>query len=400
MASKPLKLASKAGGLLVAFSLLAAYGILKFATQKMGPLSIAKAQDLSTIVLDRQGELLRAFTTKAERWRLPIDPGKVDPIYLKLLLAYEDKRFYSHRGVDILASLRAAKQLLFNGRIISGASTLTMQVARLLEPRDKRTLAAKFRQTMRALELERRFSKREILSLYLRLAPFGGNLEGVRAASLAYFGREPRHLSLAESALLVALPQSPEMRRPDRRHKRAQKARDRVLMRAAKSGVISMAEARRAMLDPVPTKRQSFPKLAPHLAQSEKNAFPAKSVHRLTIDKGLQQRLQALALTHATRLGDKHSVAILAIDHKSGEIRGYVGSPDFLEDRFHGPIDMIKAVRSPGSSLKPFIYGLAFEEGLAHPQTLIDDVPTRFGHYKPKNFDDSWNGTLSVAKAL
>ncbi len=400
MANKSLKLASKIGGLLIATSLLAAYGTISLATQKMGPLPLAKADDLSTIVLDRHGELLRAFTTKSQRWRLPVQPEKVDPTYLKLLLNYEDKRFYSHKGIDIFASLRALKQLVFNGRIISGASTLTMQVARLLEPRDKRTLAAKFRQTIRALELERQFSKREILSLYLRLAPFGGNLEGVRAASLAYFGREPRHLSLAEAALLVALPQSPEVRRPDRRHKRAQKARNRVLMRAVASGVISLAAAKRAMLEAVPDKRLSFPKLAPHLAQSEHKSFPAKSVHHLTIDKGLQQRLQALALTHAARLGDKHSLAILAIDHKSGEMRAYVGSPDFLEDRFHGPIDMVKAVRSPGSSLKPFIYGLAFEEGLAHPQTLIDDVPTRFGHYKPKNFDDRWSGTLSVAKAL
>ena len=371
MASKSLKLVSLMGGLTLALSLLATFVTIKIATQKMGPLSFAKSDDLSTIVLDRRGELLRAFTTKSDRWRLPVNPDKVDQTYLKLLLNYEDKRFYSHQGVDVLASLRALKQLATNGRIISGASTLTMQVARLLEPRDKRTLAAKFRQTVRAIELERQFTKRQILSLYLRLAPFGGNLEGVRAASLAYFGREPRHLSLSEAALLVALPQSPEMRRPDRRHKRAQKARNRVLMRAANSGVISLVAAKRAMLDPVPQKRKSFPKLAPHLAQSEKSSFPAKSIHRLTIDKGLQQRLQALALTHATRLGDKHSLAILAIDHASGEIRGYVGSPNFLEERFHGPIDMIKAVRSPGSSLKPFIYGLAFEEGTG-PSANLD----------------------------
>lgn len=381
-------------------SLLVLYGSIQLAGEKMGPLSFAKAEDLSTIVVDRNDELLRAFTTKADRWRLPVDVDKVDSNYLKLLLSYEDKRFYSHHGIDLLASLRALKQLVTNGRVVSGASTLTMQVARLLEPRDKRTLAAKIRQSVRAIDMERRLTKRQILSLYLRLAPFGGNLEGVRAASLAYFGREPRHLSLGESALLVALPQSPEMRRPDRRHKNAVKARNRVLQRAAKAGVISMIEAKRAMLEPVPSKRKSFPKLAPHLAQAETSAFPAKQVHHLTIDKGLQQRLQKLSRIHAAKLGDKHSLAILAIDHKSGEIRGYVGSPNFLENRNHGPIDMTKAVRSPGSALKPFVYGLAFEEGLAHPETLIDDVPTRFGYYKPKNFDHQWRGTLSVRKAL
>lgn len=384
----------------MATSLLLAYGSIHFATQKMGPLSFAKAEDLSTIVLDRKGKLLRAFTTTGERWRLPVEVNKVDSNYLKLLLSYEDKRFYSHHGVDLLATLRAIKQLAFNRRVVSGASTLTMQVARLLEPRDKRTIGAKFRQAVRAIGMERTLSKSDILSLYLRLAPFGGNLEGVRAASLAYFGREPRHLSLGESALLVALPQSPEVRRPDRHHKNAIHARNRVLERAAKAGIISSTEAKRAMLEPVPTKRLPFPKLAPHLAQSEKNTFPIRRTHHLTIDKGLQQRYQNLALTHATRLGDKHSLAILAIDHNSGEIRAYVGSPNFLDDRFHGPIDMTRAVRSPGSSLKPFVYGLAFEDGLAHPETLIDDVPTRFGHYKPKNFDHKWSGTVSVRKAL
>ena len=384
----------------MAFTLLFVYGAVHIATREMGPLSFAKAEDLSTIVLDRQGRLLRAFTTRSERWRLPMDVDRIDANYLKLLLSYEDKRFFSHHGVDLLASLRAFKQFVRNFRVVSGASTLTMQVARLLEPRDKRTLAAKFRQSVRAIEMERQLSKSQILSLYLRLAPFGGNLEGVRAASLAYFGREPRHLSLGEAALLVALPQSPESRRPDRHNKNATKARNRVLERAARAGVISRTQAKRAMLEIVPSIRKPFPKLAPHLARSEKKAFPARRIHRLTIDRGLQQRLQSLARIHAVRLGDKHSLAILAIDHDSGAIRGYVGSPNFLNDRFHGPIDMTKAIRSPGSALKPFVYGLAFEEGLAHPETLIDDVPTRFGNYKPKNFDHSWRGTLSVKKAL
>ncbi len=392
------RLAILSGSALVLLLILA--GSLQYAASRMGPLSLARAEDLSTIVVDRNNELLRAFTTKGERWRLPVEPEEVDAGYLKLLLTYEDRRFYDHHGVDLLASLRAIKQLIGNRRVISGASTLTMQVARLLEPRDKRTLAAKLRQTVRALELERKFSKRQILSLYLRLAPFGGNLEGVRAASLAYFGREPRHLSLAEAALLVALPQSPEMRRPDRHHERAVRARNRVLKRAARYGAITLAEAQRAMREPVPSKRQSFPKLAPHLARAEQQAFPDRRIHRLTIDRGLQTRLQKLARIHAARLGKKHSLALMAIDHMSGEVRAYVGSPDFLDDRFHGPIDMTRAVRSPGSSLKPFVYGLAFEEGLANPETLIDDVPTRFGHYSPKNFDHQWRGTLSVRKAL
>ncbi len=391
---------AKLSGSTFLVGLLILWGSFLIAQHQMGPLSLAKAEDLSTIVLDRNGDLLRAFTTRSERWRLPLEASEVDSNYIKLLLAYEDKRFFHHHGIDPLATLRAFGQLVRNGRIISGASTLTMQVARLLEPRDKRTLFAKLRQSVRAIELERRFSKTQILSLYLRLAPFGGNIEGTRAASLAYFGREPRHLSLSEAALLVALPQSPEMRRPDRRHKRARHARDRVLIRAAEAGLISAREAKRAMREAVPSKRKNFPKLAPHLARAELQAFPKRTVHRLTIDKGLQQRLQKIAQEQAARLGDKHSLALLAIEHDSGKIRAYVGSPNFLEDRNHGPINMIKAVRSPGSALKPFVYGLSFEDGLAHPETLIDDEPTRFGHYKPKNFDHQWHGTLSVRKAL
>jgi penicillin-binding protein 1C len=379
---------------------LAAFGSFILAERVLGPLPLDLAEDVSTIVLDRNDRLLRAFTTADQRWRLPLAPRDVDADYVRLLLAYEDKRFFRHRGVDPQAALRALWQLVSSGHVVSGASTLTMQVARLLEPRDNRTLGAKLRQIVRAIELERRFTKNEILSLYLRLAPMGGNLEGVRAAALAYFGREPKHLTLGEAALLVALPQSPEYRRPDRHGKAALAARNRVLQRALAAGAIRPAEAQLAMSEPMPHLRRPFPKLAPHLADAEHAAAPDKRVIRLTIDRGLQQRYEALAQHHAQRLGDKHSIAIVAVDHRTGEVLARVGSPGYLEDRFHGPIDMTEAVRSPGSALKPFVYGLAFEDGLAHPETLIDDVPTRFGSYIPKNFDDSWQGTVSVRKAL
>src|SRR5690606_5013850 len=172
-------------------------------------LDLTLAKTRSTVVLDRDGHLLRPFTTEQGRWRLPVETGDVDPRYLAMLKAYEDARFETHAGIDPLALLRAAAQFARNGRIVSGGSTLTMQVARLLEPRDERTLSAKLRQMLRAVQLEGRFSKDEILRLYLTLAPYGGNLEGVRAASLSYFGREPKRLSFGEAALLVALPQSP-----------------------------------------------------------------------------------------------------------------------------------------------------------------------------------------------
>ncbi len=194
----------------------------------LGPLDLSQLDDGSTIAVDRDGRLLRAFTTDDGRWRLPVSHADVDPRFLAMLQVYEDRRFASHNGVDGRALTRAAVQFVTHGRVISGGSTLTMQAARLLEPREQRTPAAKLRQMARALELEQRFTKNQILDIYLALAPYGGNLEGLRAASIAYFGKEPRRLTTAEQALLVALPQSPEARRPDRNATAARGARNRL----------------------------------------------------------------------------------------------------------------------------------------------------------------------------
>ena len=193
----------------------------------------------STEVVDNEGKLLRAFITNEGRWRLKARLGDVDDEFVELLVSYEDQRFWRHNGVDLLAMARALGQLVANGRIVSGASTITMQLARLLEPRKRRSLTSKLQQIVRALQIERRLDKRQILEAYLTLAPYGGNLEGIRAASLAYFGKEPKGLSLSQSALLVALPQSPERRRPDRFAVRAKHARDTVLARAEIAGVIA-----------------------------------------------------------------------------------------------------------------------------------------------------------------
>src|SRR5690606_13897109 len=216
--------------------LLAGGVVLARFIASLGPLDLAQVEERSTVVSDRDGRLLRAFTTPQGRWRLPVGVDDVDPRFIALLTAYEDRRFRGHSGIDPLAVLRAAGQVAFNGRIVSGGSTLTMQVARLLEPREERDLAAKLPQAVRAVPPERRFDKDAIFGFYLTMAPYGGNLEGIRAASLAYFGKEPKRLSLAEAALLVALPQSPETRRPDRFPEAARAARDRVLARALAHG--------------------------------------------------------------------------------------------------------------------------------------------------------------------
>jgi penicillin-binding protein 1C len=358
------------------------------------------ALDYSHVVVDRQGRVLRAYATREGRGRLKTTVAEVDPRFLKLLFAYEDHRFYRHIGIDVLAIARAAVQLISNREIISGASTLTMQVARLLEPRRERSVAAKLRQMARALELERRLSKDDILSLYLDLAPYGGNLEGIRAASLAYFGKEPRRLSLAEAALLVALPQSPELRRPDRHPQTALAARNRVLDRVVAARVIPADEAERAKKMPVPSARKPMPAFAPHAADQIVSAEPDKRLHCLTIEQPLQASLEELARERAALLGPEISVAIIAVDNASGEVRARIASADYFDATRAGQVDMTQALRSPGSTLKPFIYGLAFEDGFLHPETLIDDKPVRYGSYAPENFDLTFQGTVSVRHAL
>ena len=290
--------------------------------------------------------------------------------------------------------------MLRHGRVVSGGSTLTMQVARLLEPKPERSLSAKLRQIVRALELERRFAKSDLLDLYLRLAPYGGNLEGVRAASLSYFGKEPKRLSTGEAALLVALPQSPEARRPDRYPEAARRARDRVIGRALAAGALTGAEAEAGRAERVPTARRLFPMLAAHAAEQAVAERPDATRHRLAVDGRWQAALEQLVAERVERFGPALSGAIVVIDNATGEIRARVGSPAKLSTERRGALDMTAAARSPGSALKPFIYGLAFESGLAHPETLVDDRPSRYGAYGPENFDLSFQGTVTARRAL
>ncbi len=389
-------------GMLV-LTIIAALGggaALYVLVKQVGPPPLANADIVSVIVVDRNDKLLRAFTTPAGRWRLPVKKTQVDQRYLKMLMAYEDRRFYDHHGIDPLAVIRAGWLLVRHGRLVSGASTLTMQAARLLDGVHERTLAGKIRQMIRAFQLEQRLSKTQIMELYLKLAPMGGNIEGVRAASLAYFGKEPKRLSIGEAALLVAIPQSPAARRPDRHWRRAKRARNRVLLRIAGEGVISLAEAHRAMSEPVPRARKSFPLFAPHLSERERGAAPRQSIHRLTIDRDVQMKLEKLAFEHVHNLGSRLSAALLVVDHRNGQILAHIGAADYLNKRRFGGIDMVRATRSPGSTLKPFIYGLAFDAGLAHPDTLIEDRAVRYGSYAPKNFDKKFHGTVTVRTAL
>ncbi len=366
-------------GKLVAISLLAAAllvtGTFAAWVVSLGPLPLAEAQQASLTVVDRKGKLLRAYAMPDGRWRLPVEAKDVDPTYLKLLFAYEDKRFYSHDGVDPLALGRAAFQLVTRQHIVSGGSTITMQLARLIEPRRHRSMHAKLRQMVRAIELEHVLTKDQILNLYLTLAPYGGNLEGIRAASIAYFGKEPKRLSLAEAALLVALPQSPENRRLDRHPRAARIARDRVLDRMVEDGQVSEDDAIAAESGAGAAAAQAVPDPRAAFVRSGRLDIKSTPVISLTLDSTLQRDLEALARDRAVALGPNISIGILAVDNQSGDVLARVGSPDYFDERRAGQVDMTRAIRSPGSTLKPFIYGLAFEDGFVNPESLIDDRP-------------------------
>lgn len=355
-----------------------------------------------TEVLARDGSLLRAFQVGDGIWRLAPPSGGVDAGFQAMLLQWEDRRFRQHRGVDPRAILRAAAQSVWHGRIVSGASTLSMQTARLLERGPTGDWKGKLRQARVALALERKLSKDQILDLYLRLAPYGGNVEGVRAASLMWFGKEPRRLTPAEAALLVALPQSPEVRRPDRPAglRAATVARNRVLARARAAGLIDAEAEATALATPLPDRRRAFPALAPLLAERLHRESPGAPRIETTIDPDLQ-RAAEVAVARAVRGHIDHvSAAALIADHRTGEILASVGTAAWSDQPSAGFIDMTRVLRSPGSALKPFVYALAFDDGLIHPETLIEDRPATFGRWQPVNFDRQFRGTVTIRAAL
>jgi penicillin-binding protein 1C len=396
--NKWLRRSAIAGGSLTALA-VASWAAFEAADRAFPP-PLPEKLAVSTEVTDRDGALLRAYATPDGHWRLAVTLDQVDPQFLKMLVAYEDKRFFDHTGVDYIALARAATQFASNGRIVSGGSTLSMQLARLIEPRENRSFGQKLRQIFRAVQIERRISKQEILERYLTLAPYGGNLEGVRAASLAWFGKEPKRLTVSEAALLVALPQLPERRRPDRNPEGARNARDRVLTRMVTAGLLGETEAARASLDEVASVRRALPALAAHAADAAVRSRPSESHHQLTVRKSVQEGLEAVALEAARRTGPRVSVAMVLADAISGEILGEVGSADYFDASRSGWIDMSRTLRSPGSTLKPFIYGLAMEEGLIAQETLIEDRPADFAGYRPKNFDMTYQGDVTIRHAL
>jgi len=373
--------------------------LLAVALDRLFPLHLPVPDSGSTVVLARDGTPLRAFADSDGVWRYPTTADKVSPLYLKALLTYEDRWFYRHPGINPYALLRGLAGGVVHGRIVSGGSTLTMQVARIIEP-IPHTFRGKLVQILRALQLEAHLSKTQILDLYLNHAPFGGPIEGVEAASWAYLGKPASRLSRAEAALLAVLPQSPSRLRPDRHPAAARAARDKVLRRMRDLGVWSAAQVRDARIEPVVARSLRAPLSAALLAERLHRQYPHERRITSTIDANLQRAAEDRVSAYLSRLPAHSSAALMVVDNATLETRVYIGTSDFADPQRHGYIDMVRAARSPGSTLKPFLYGLALDDGLITSQSLLVDAPQDFGGYRPGNFDEAFSGPVSAAEAL
>lgn len=360
------------------------------------PPPLERAGGVSVMVTDRAGKPLRAFPTPDGRWRFAVDLEDIDPDFVEALVRVEDKRFWDHHGTDWAGLVRAAFDSARSGRIVSGGSTLTMQTARMLEPRS-RNIGSKLIEIWRANQIERRLSKQEILELYLSLTPYGGNLEGVRAASWSYFGHEADRLSTDEIALLIALPQSPEVRRPDRRPDHARKARDWVAEKLVRYEVFQPYHADEVAAVDVPGQRLDFPDRAWHGTEAALAQGPREDI-RSTLDAGLQAELERIALTRAIAEGSDVQISAIVVHIPTRAVRAHVGSAS--RERAGGWLDLTNRARSPGSTLKPFIYAMAFDDGAASADTRIQDLPRRFAGYQPENFDRMFRGDVRVSDAL
>lgn len=363
------------------------------------PPPLPRQRDTSTLVVARDGSPLRAFADADGVWRYPASVDAVSPLYLQALLGYEDRWFWRHPGVNPVALVRAGGQMLRQRRIVSGGSTLTMQVARILDPHT-RTPWGKLKQMLRAVQLEAHLSKREILTLYLERAPYGGTIEGVEAASWAYLGKSAGQLSHAEAALLAVLPQAPSRLRPDRHPDAAQQARDKVLERMAALQIWPAEAVEDARIEAVVTRSLRPPLHAALLAQRLHAARPDQPRIVSSIDIDLQRTLEERLSSYFSTLPERTSAALLVVDNQTLEARAYVGTLNFGDRQRLGHVDMVQAWRSPGSTLKPFLYAMALDDGLIHSESLLVDAPQSFGGYRPGNFDEAFNGPVAAATAL
>lgn len=394
------RLARAAGGSLLAAMVL---GLLLVGLAHLVPLPERAQRPSSPLMLDRDGGWLRVQVTPDDGGmvRIPVRRAEIPEPLVQALLNFEDRRYHWHLGVDPLAMARAAWSNLWAGRVVSGGSTITMQVARMLERRP-RTMRAKVREMLRAVQLELRYSKDEILEMYFNLAPYGGNLEGVGTASYYYYEKDVSKLRLDEIATLVALPNSPTLLNPKRGKDRLRRRRNDVLARMAEDGLIERERAEAAAALPVHAERRPVPFLAPHLAQAMLKAHPEELRFHTSIDRELQLRLERLLAEHVRRLSAYGITngAVVLIENQTRKVRAYVGSASFFDAVHDGQVDGAQALRSPGSTLKPFVYALGLDRGLIGVNTLLEDVPLNYKDWSPANFDGKWHGVVPAKDAL
>ncbi|MFL5774171.1 MAG: penicillin-binding protein 1C, partial [Flavisolibacter sp.] len=354
----------------------------------------------STIVTDNKNEIVNAFLTPDEKWRMKTELSEISPLLRKTIVAKEDKYFYSHPGVNFFAVGRAAVMNVFYRKRTSGASTITMQVARALEHRP-RNVFSKLIEMFRAFQLEWKYSKDEILQLYLNLVPYGGNIEGVKAASLLYFNKNPDHLSLAEITALSIIPNRPSSLVIGKSNQEIMKERNRWLHKFSDEGLFTKKEIGDALAEPLTATRGTIPHFIPHLSYRLKSISGQTSVQTF-IRMNSQRKVEKLTedYVRALKLMNIHNAAVVVIDNKTHEVICYVGSAGFRDTSDGGQVNGAAAIRQPGSTLKPLLYGLCFDEGILTPKTILDDLPVNYSGYAPENYDQKFNGYVSVEYAL
>jgi penicillin-binding protein 1C len=380
----------------------AALVVLGYALCWIVPLPARLQAASSPVLRYRDATPAYVFLSPDEKWRMALAAEAVDPAYVEALVRLEDKRFWWHPGVDPVALARAMAKNLLRRRVVTGGSTLTMQLARVLEPRPRR-LASKLVEALRAVQLEVRLGKRGVLGAYLTYTPYGRNIEGVEAASWSYFGHGSGALTAAEISTLLAVPQAPARRYPHRDHQETLRtARDTIGVRLDAWGALAKGGSGKApFAQPVPARLRPFPRHAPHAAFWLKEASAATE-GVTTLDAGIQaqvERLAGVAGRHARNQG-VHGHAVVVIDNATAEVRALVGGAGFWEAELGSQIPAFAVPRSPGSTLKPLIYALAIDRGLVLPEFLVEDAPRDYGGYSPKNSDGGFSGLITLERAL
>ena len=355
--------------------------------------------EYSTIITDNKGEVINAYLTSDQKWRMKTELDEISPLLQKTIINKEDRHFYRHPGVNPFALIRAAFSNLFHLRRMSGASTITMQVAKMLEP-GKRNIWSKIREVFRALQLELKYSKKEILQLYLNLVPYGGNIEGVKAASLLYFNKNPDHLSLAEITSLSIIPNKPGLMVPGRHNDFIVQERNRWLQRFADRKVFTQKEIEDALAEPFQASRRAVPHYIPHLAYQLRQQGGDIIQTHINLNMQLKTEKMVEDYVRIQRLKNIKNAAVVIIDNRTHQVITYLGSSGFSDSTDGGQVNGAAAVRQPGSTLKPLLYGLCFDEGLLTPKTVITDAAVNYDGYAPENYDDKFNGYVTIEYAL